>query len=154
MFVRRNGWFEPGAPILFSIGAFLILKDLNLERVTYHVFAYSMLWIITDLLAHLTFTDPRPLKTAVRGMGGLLALASYGFLFTESDASFAAFGFGLFSLLFLTVSLLYRRATLFYAFTLTLPLFVTFVFRIFELTKWIHPVIFIALMYYAAGFSC
>lgn len=152
MFVRRNGWFEPGAPILFSIGAFLILRDLNLERVTYHVFAYSVFWIIADLLAHLTFTYPRPLKTAVRGMGGLLALASYGFLFTESDASFAAFGFGLFSLLFLTVSLLYRRATLFYAFTLTLPLFVTFLFRMFELTKWIHPVIFIALIYYAAGF--
>ncbi len=152
MSVSRNGWFELGAPVLFSIGAFLILRDFNFERVTFHVLAYSLIWIVADLLAHLTFTDPRPLKTAVRIMGGLLAVASYGFLFTESDASFAAFGFGAFTLLFLTVSLLYRRATLFYAFTLTLPLFVTFVFRIFEVTKWIHPVIFIALMYYAAGF--
>jgi len=40
---------------------------------------------------------------------------------------------------------------LFYAFTLTLPLFVTFLFRTFDVTRWIHPVIVVALMYYAAG---
>ena len=152
MSVSRNGWFELGAPVLFSMGSFLILRDFNFERITFHVLAYSMLWIIADLLAHLTFTNPRPLKMAVRIIGGLLAVASYGFLFTESDSSFAAVGFGLFTLLSLTVSLIYRRASLFYAFTLTLPLFVTFLFRMFELTEWIHPVIFIALIYYAAGF--
>ena len=152
MFLSKDGWFEIGAPILFSIGAFLILRDLNFERVIQHVLAYSLVWIVADLLAHLTFTNPRPLKMTVRVIGGLLAIASYGFLFTEGDASFAAFGFGLFTLLFLTVSLLYRQATLFYAFTLTLPLFVTFLFRAFDLTQWIHPVIVIAMVYYATGF--
>ncbi|NOT03570.1 MAG: hypothetical protein HOP27_03110 [Anaerolineales bacterium] len=152
MALSRDGWFEFGAPILFSIGAFLILRDFNFERVTYHALAYSVIWIVADLLAHLTFTNPRPLKMAVRVIGGLLALASYGFLITESDASFAAFGFGLFTLLFLTVSLLYRQATLFYAFTLTLPLFVTFLLREFDVTKWIHPVIVIAMIYYGTGF--
>jgi hypothetical protein len=61
-------------------------------------------------------------------------------------------GFGIYTLLFLTVSLLYRQPNLFYTFTLTLPLFVTFVFRIFDITKWIHPVIAIAVMYYVVGF--
>ncbi len=152
MALSRDGWFELGAPVLFSIGTFLILRDLNFERVTYHVLAYGIIWILADLLAHLTFTNPRPLKMVVRVIGGLLALASYGFLFTESDGWFAAFGFGSFTLLFLTVSLLYRQATLFYAFTLTLPLFVTFLFREFDITKWIHPVIVIAMIYYGAGF--
>jgi hypothetical protein len=152
MALSRDGWFEFGTPVLFTIGAFLILRDLNFERVTYHALAYSVIWIVADLLAHLTFANPRPLKMAVRVIGGLFAITSYGFLFTESDASFAAFGFGLFTLLFLTVSLLYRQATLFYAFTLTLPLFVTFLFGEFDVTKWIHPVIVIAMIYYGSGF--
>jgi hypothetical protein len=50
------------------------------------------------------------------------------------------------------VSLVYRQPTLFYAFTLTLPLFVVFFFRAFGITKWIHPVILIAMAYYAVGF--
>lgn len=152
MYLRRSGWFELGAPILFTIGASLILRDLNFERTTYHLLAYSLVWILADLLAHLTFTHPRPLKMIVRIIGGLFAITSYGFLITEGDSPFAAAGFGIYTLLFLTVSLLYRQPNLFYAFTLTLPLFVTFLFRSFDFTKWIHPVIFIAMTYYAFGF--
>jgi len=64
----------------------------------------------------------------------------------------AATGFGIFTLLFLAVSLLYNQPSLFYTFTLTLPLFVAFLFRSFEITKWIHPVIFLAMAYYGFGF--
>jgi hypothetical protein len=152
MVLSRNGWFEIGVPIMFTIGGFLILRDFNFERVTHHVLAYSLVWILTDLLAHLTFPNPRPLKMIVRIIGGLFAMMSYGFLLTESDASFAATGFGIFTLLFLIVSLLYRQPNLFYAFSLTLPLFVTFLFRSFDITKWIHPVIFVAMAYYAIGY--
>ena len=151
MYLRRNGWFEFGAPILFTLGAFLILSDFKVEHATYHLLAYSLVWILGDLLAHLTFTNPRPLAFIVRIIGGLLALTNYAFLFGESDASIASIGFGIYSLLFLTVSLLYRRPVLFYAFTLTLPLFVVFVFRTFDVTKWIHPVIVLAVGYYASG---
>lgn len=84
-------------------------------------------------------------------IGALLSLTNYGFLFAET-ASIAAFGFGIYTLLFLTVSLLYRRAILFYAFTLTLPLFVTFLFRLFDVTRWIHPVILLSVIYYRAGY--
>ena len=80
MHLSRNGWFEIGMPVMFSIGAFLILRDLNFERVTYHVLAYSLVWILSDLLAHLTFTSPRPLKMVVRVIGGLFAVTSYIFL--------------------------------------------------------------------------
>jgi hypothetical protein len=152
MYLSRDGWFEIGAPVMFSAGAFLILRDLNFERVTYHLFAFCLIWILTDLLAHLTFTNPRPLKVAIRTIGGLFAIASYGFLITESYASFPALAFGIYTLLFLTVSLLYRQPNLFYTFTLTLPLFVTFLFREFDVTKWIHPVIGIAILYYASGY--
>jgi hypothetical protein len=152
MYLRRNGWFEPGMPILFTVGALLILRDFDFERVTYHLLAYAPIWILADLLAHLTFHHRRPLDILVRGVGGLFAITSYGFLITESNSTFPAFGFGIYSLLFLTVSLLYRRPALFYAFTLTLPLFVVFLFRTFDVTQWIHPVIVVAVFYYAAGF--
>jgi hypothetical protein len=151
MYLRKNGWFEVGAPALFSIGAFLILRDLEIFREVYHLLAYSLVWVLADLLAHLTFTNPRPLSIVTRGIGGLLAMINYVALFAENDANIAASGFAVYTLLSLTVSLVYRQSKLLYAFTLTLPLFVIFLFRIFEVTKWIHPVIVLAVMYYAIG---
>jgi len=152
MYLSRNGRFEIGIPLMFSIGAFLIVRDFNVDEPAWHLLAYSLAWLLTDLLAHLTFTNPRPLSMVVRGVGASLAIINYGFLFFQNDTSLAVIGFGLYTLLFLTISLLYRRPTVFYAFTLTLPLFVAFLFREFDVTKWIHPVIVIAVLYYAAGF--
>jgi hypothetical protein len=152
MYLSRDGWFEIGIPVMFNIGAFLILRDLKITETAYHLLAYSLVWLGTDLLAHLTFAHPRQLKLPVRGIGGMLAIINYGFLFFNADAQTAAVGFGIYTLLFLTISMVYYQPNLFYTFTLTLPLFVAFFFRSFEITKWIHPVIFVAMAYYAAGF--
>jgi len=152
MYLSRDGWFEIGAPILFNIGAFLILRGLNINEVHHHLLAYSLVWLGADLVSHVAFKDPRPLKWIVRGMGGMLAILNYGVLFFDGNFNTAAFGFGIYTLLFLAVSLVYRQPTLFYAFTLTLPLFVTFLFRTFDIIKWIHPVILLAMAYYALGY--
>jgi hypothetical protein len=152
MALSHNGWFEVGLPILFNIGAFLILRDLDLDELPHHLLAYSLVWLIPDLISHFAFKNPRPHKWVVRGIGTGLALLNYGFLFFDESAATATLGFGIYSLLFLVSSLVYRGPTLFYTFTLTLPLFVTFAFRNFDITKWIHPVIFLAMAYYAAGF--
>jgi hypothetical protein len=152
MYLSHDGWFEIGVPILFNIGAFLILHDFHVKEIAYHLLAYSLVWILSDLVSQLAFKNPRPLKWIVRGVGAILAAVNYGFLFFNGNSNIAAVGFGIYTLLFLTVSLLYVQPTLFYAFTLTLPLFVTFVFRSFDITKWIHPVIFIAIAYYAIGY--
>lgn len=151
MYLRKNGWFEPGAPALFTLGIFLILRDFNIERIPYHLLAYSLVWLLADLLAHLAYPNPRPLKMAIRFIGGSIALVNYGFLFLETDAFVGTIGFGVYALLFLTVSLVYRQPNLLYTFTVTLPLFVVFLFRTFGVTQWIHPVIVIAMLYYAAG---
>lgn len=151
MYLRKNGWFEVGAPLLFTIGAFLILRDFDVDQAPYHLLTYSLIWILADLLAHLTFPTPRPLSIIIRIVGGALTLVNFGFLFAENGANIPTICFGIYTLLFLTVSLLYRKPALFYAFTLTLPLFITFLFRIFNVTQWIHPVIAAAMLYYAAG---
>ena len=152
MYLSRDSWFEIGIPIMFNIGAFLILRDLKITETAYHLLGYSLVWLGTDLIAHLTFAHPRLLKLPVRSIGAALAIINYGFLFFNANSNIAAVGFGIYTLLFLTISLVYRQPNLFYTFTLTLPLFVTFFFRSFEITKWIHPVIFVAMMYYAVGF--
>jgi hypothetical protein len=152
MYWSRDGWFEIGMPVMFNIGAFLILRDLKVNEVAWHLLAYSLVWLIADLLAHLTFTNPRPLSIAVRGAGTFLAMVTYAVLFFENDTSIAVVGFGIYTFLFLAISLLYKQPTLLYTFTLTLPLFVTFLFREFGVTKWIHPVIVVAGIYYAIGF--
>lgn len=151
MHVRKNGWFEIGAPLLFTTGIALILQDFEVTRLSTHLLAHSLVWILSDLLAHLTFTNPRPLNMAVRAIGAGLTLFNYGFLLAETDASVSALAFGIYTLLFLTVSLLYRQPTLLYTFTLTLPLFITYLFRLVDITKWIHPVIVLAVAYYTLG---
>jgi hypothetical protein len=152
MYISRNGWFELGLPLMFSIGAFLILRDLDLDRLTHQLLAYSLVWLGTDLFSRLAFKGPRPLQWIVRGAGGLLALLNYGSLFINENAATAALGFGVYTLFFLTYSLVYRQPVLLYAFTLTLPLFAAFLFRAFDMNKWIHPVILLALAYYALGY--
>jgi len=152
MYLSRDGWFEIGVPVLFNIGVFLILRDFHVKEIAYHLLAYSLVWLVSDLISHLAFKDPRPLKQIVRGVGAMLTILNYAFLLFDGNSNTAAFGFGFYTLLFLTVSLIYRQPTLFYSFTLTLPLFVAFVFRIFGITQWIHPVIFLAMGYYALGY--
>ncbi|MCC7118801.1 MAG: hypothetical protein IT310_09770 [Anaerolineales bacterium] len=151
MFLRKNGLFEVGAPTLFSIGAFLVLRDFKVTQISMHLLAYSLIWLSADLLAHLTFKHPRPLRIPLRALGGLLALINYFFLFGASNG-LATFGFAAYTLFFLTYSLLYKNPTLFYAFTLTLPIFSAFLFRLIGFNKWIHPVAIIALAHYAAGY--
>ncbi|MFN8435797.1 MAG: hypothetical protein U0V18_17370 [Anaerolineales bacterium] len=150
-YLRKNGWFEIGAPIHFTVGIFLILHDLKIEEVAYHLLAYSLVWLLADLLTHLTFKNPRPLSIIVRFIGVALVLVNFGYLFAETDSWIPVLGFGIYALLFLTISLLYRQPNLFYSFTLTLPLFVAFLFRAFDITQWIHPVIAVAVAYYALG---
>lgn len=152
MSLRKNGWFEPGAPLQFTLGVYLILYDFKVEQAAYHLLAYSLIWLLADLLAHLAFPNPRPLKWLVRALGGIFAIVNYGFLFLQVDAAVSAVGFAVYSLLFLTLSLLYRQPKLLYAFTLTLPLFAAFLFRTFSVTQWIHPVIVVAAFYYGMGF--
>ncbi len=152
MYLSRNGWFEIGIPIMFTIGALLILRDFDITESFHHLLAYSAVWIGTDLIAHLTFAHTRPLRLAVRGIGAALAIVNYGSLLFFADAKTGAVDFGIYTLLFLTVNLIYRQPNLFYTFTLTLPLFTIFAFRAVEIEKWIHPVIFIAMIYYAIGF--
>ncbi|MCC6260334.1 MAG: hypothetical protein IT311_05670 [Anaerolineales bacterium] len=150
MILRKNGYFELGGPVFFSLGVFLILHDFNVTQVTTHLMFYSLIWLGADLVARLTFTQPRPLSIVLRLVGTALTLINYNFLLTSPNLT-AAIGFAIYALLFLTLSLLYNNPILLYAFTLTLPISGSFLLRLFGFNEWIHPVIIFALAYYAVG---
>jgi hypothetical protein len=152
MYISRDGWFEIGLPVFFTLGALLSLQDFDADKVSIYLLAFSLVWLIADLLAHLTFAAPRVMKWPIRTMGGLFTMVNYGYLFFSGDSSLATIGFAVYTLLFLAISLLYKQPYILYTFTFTLPLFVTFLFREFGFTKWIHPLIFIAAAYYIIGF--
>lgn len=154
MYLRKNGLFEIGLPVMFTIGAFLILRDLHIEATAYHLLAFSVVWLLADMLAHLTFANPRLLKLPVRGVGIIISLVNFPILAFDGtfNSTIGMIGFGVYSLLFLTVSLVYKNPNLFYAFTVTLPVFVIFLCRDFDYHRWIHPLIIVAVIYYTAGY--
>lgn len=154
-FLRSDGRFEIGAPLLFSAGAFLILQDLKIKDIQYILLTTSLVWLGFDLIFHKTFTETRPLKWIVRGLGAVLAVSNALYLFSYgilNDAHSPAICFGIYSLFFIVYSLLYREPILGYTFTITLPLFVFFLCRDFEFEKWLFPVIAVAIIYYAIGY--
>ena len=94
MYLSKNGWFEAGLPIFFTVGAFLILRDLDQRQLPHHLLTYSLIWLIADLTNRLAFKHPRPLKWLVRGAGATLAIVNYGVLFFDESAATATLGFG------------------------------------------------------------
>ncbi len=154
MYLSRNSRFEIGLPILFNLGATLLLRDFEVHETTYFLLTYSLTWLLTDLLAHLTFAQPRLLKIPVRVIGGLFAAGTYGYLLLNStDAPLpATVSFGMYSLVAVGFILAYRQAWLVYTLTGTLPIFAAYFFRIYGVTQWIHPAAILAAGYYAAGY--
>lgn len=154
MYLSRDSRFEMGLPILFNLGATLLLRDFNVHEIAYFLLAYSLTWLLTDLLARLTFAQLRLLKIPVRVIGGLFTAGTYGYLLLNStDAPLpATVSFGMYSLAAVGFILAYRRPWLVYALTGTLPLFAAYFFRIYGVTQWIHPAAILAAGYYAAGY--
>ncbi len=152
MYISKNGWFEMGLPILFSIGAFLFLKESNVEENAYHLLTYSFIWLLSDLTTRLTFANPRPLRVFIRGVGALITVVNYAILIFDATPRVAPISFGAYLILLALITLIYRKPDLLFTVTTTFPLFVIFLLREFDFTRWIHPLIIIAVGYYGLGF--
>ena len=154
MYLSGEGLLEIAPPIFFSAGVILVQRSIPTPMGgTHQYLVHSLVWLGWDLLMHLTFKQARPLSWLVRGGGALVTVMNYLILMDVGSAKAGALDFGIYTLLFLTVNLVYRRPILFHTFGVTLPLFVMFVFRLVGVEKWIHPVIFVAMGFYAVGFA-
>jgi hypothetical protein len=155
MHIRKNGWLEAGLPAMFNIGAFLIMNDFEIKELTYHLLAYSLVWILSDLLAHLTYTQPRRLKWPIRGIATVIAAVNYVLLIINGirgEPAPAALCFGVYSLVSFLISLGYRQPKLMYGFTSSTSLFAAFLFQVYEMSKWIHPIMILGVLFYLIGY--
>lgn len=146
----RNGWFEAGIHILFSIAAFLILRDFKVHEESYILLALSLVWLGGDVVLHKTFRE-RKIANPVRWSGaGITALNALLLLFSPYIE--AAVCFGVYALFLALYALLYNQPLIGYASTVSLPLAVYCGLRAADSDKWLFPVIAIAVLYYAVGF--
>jgi len=146
----RNGWFEAAVHILFSIAAFLILSDFNVNEFSYILLALSLVWLGGDVIFEKTFKW-RKLASLVRLVGGGIAVLNV-FVLLMSPSVEAAICFGVYAPFFALYAWLYKKPIIGYASTIALPLAVYFALQHANLPWWIFPVIGIAMLYYAAGY--
>ncbi|MBI2330756.1 MAG: hypothetical protein HYU84_01000, partial [Chloroflexi bacterium] len=153
MRVRQNGWFEIGAPILFTSGAFLILRDFNVNQSHFHLLVYSLIWIFTDLLNHLTFPHSRPTNTIIRGIGGVMAVLNMITIPINAIALDATICYGTYTLAFVLCAFVYRKAWLGYIPAATLPLTIFFALNHFNADAWLPALTGLAVLYFIAGLA-
>ena len=150
----RNGWFEAGIYVLFSIGAFLILNDFKVDETSYLLLILSLIWLGGDVLLHKTF-DQRKTATLVRLAGAVIAainglLLLSGIFSTSVEATIC---FGVYAVFFAAYALLYNQPLIGYVSTVSLPLAVFFGLRAAEIQTWLFAIIAVAVIYYLAGFG-
>ncbi|MEN9562695.1 MAG: hypothetical protein RIR73_939, partial [Chloroflexota bacterium] len=153
MYIRKDGRFELGAPILFTLGAYLILRDFNNFTTIYHLLAYSLVWLFSDLLTHLTFQHARPLSFIVRAIGGVLAGINIVFIFTEATALDAAICFGIYTLAFTIYALAYRTPSLGYIPAASLPLTIFYSLNHLNVDAWLPVLTILTILYFMIGMA-
>lgn len=134
----------------FRVFNFEFIQNLEIPASLIWV-GISFLFLLPDVFLKKDLSASPHWRLPIRFFGIFYSAIAMILLLTETDALYATIGFAIFTLLSLSLSLLYKSPTFFYAFTITLPLFVIFGLRFIGFTKWIHPVIVISVIYYAIG---
>lgn len=151
-FVQPEDRIEMATPVLFSMAAFLILRDIHVTDFPYHLLAISLVWLITDAIYSRTL-KPRRLAIVTRLAGGLIAGTNVlALLIPGTDAKQAALCFGVYAVFFAAYSWFYRKPLLGYAATASLPLSVFFTLRTLSRDNWLYEIVAIAVLFYAAGY--
>ncbi|HKJ37708.1 MAG TPA: hypothetical protein VJ972_02955, partial [Anaerolineales bacterium] len=147
---RRNGWFEAGIHVLFSVAAFLILHDFNINQTSYILLTLSLVWLGGDVILHQTFAE-RKIAMHTRVIGAGMAAVNALTVISGSAAE-AAICFGVYTVFFAVYALLYNQPMIGYVSTVSMPLTVFFSLRAAEQQRWLFPIIAVAVLFYAIGF--
>ena len=151
MATSHNGWFEAGVHPLFSVAAFLILRDFKVTEFSYNLLTLSLVWLIGDMVIERTFKARRlamPVLAIGNGLAGLNALA----LLTALPDSEAAICFGVYAPFYALYAWFHKKPTIGYASTTALALAIFFGLRAAKQEQWLLPLISLAVVYYAAGY--
>ncbi len=151
MATSHNGWFEAGVHPLFSIAAFLILRDFKVTEFSYNLLTLSLVWLVGDMVVERTFKSRRlamPVLLIGNGLAGLNALA----LLTSLPAREAAICFGVYAPFYAFYAWFHKKPMIGYASTTALALAIFFDLRAAKQEQWLLPLISLAVIYYAAGY--
>jgi hypothetical protein len=146
----RNGWFEAGVHVLFSVAAFLILRDFEVNEISYTLLALSLVWLGGDAGFFRGFKE-RKTAAQVQAIGLGLAFIN-GFTVWTAPSREAVICYGVYAFAFALYALLRGNPTIGYLSTISLPLAVYFGMHDASRTWWIFPVIGISVAYYGAGY--
>ena len=148
---RKNGWFEAGIHVLFSVAAYLILDDFRVYELSYTLLALSLVWLGGDLILHMTF-NKRQIAMPVRSIGTGIAAVN-GILLLSGLPIEATICFGVYTVFFAAYSLLYNKPMIGYVSTVSLPLTVFFGLQTSSSDVWLFPIIAVSVIYYILGFG-
>lgn len=152
MFTRRRGILEFLVEILLSFALVLLMNDFQVEEPTYFIFGLSLLWFTCDALFKFTF--PQRINDLItKGVGIILTFLTVVFMLTIFPYSYSAACFGIYTLFFAVYAWLHRNPPMGYASTAMFALTVYFSLLAAKQEHWLLPLIALAAVYYAAGFT-
>lgn len=152
MFVRPSGWLEPAPLVLSSFALFMILRDVHIEDLSYHLLVYSLIWLGGDALLKHIFKERR-LQMGTRGAGAIFAAANIALMILTNNASTPTLiCFAVYTIFFAAYALFYRQPRLGYAATASLALFVYFMLAARRMDAWLPVLTGLAVIYYALGY--
>lgn len=152
IYLRRESRLEVGAPLLFSMAAYLVLHDLRFTTLSYLLLVIGLIWLGADVVYKRTL-ESRPWATATRFVGGGAAVASIAaLLIPGTRMQAAAICFGVYAIFFAMYAWLYSNPRLGYIATVCLPLGVFFELQTIHQTNWLYEIGLLSALYYAAGY--
>ena len=153
MFLLRTGWLEAGPQFFFPAALFMLLRDFEVQEVTWYLLGTGLLWLTLDLIFQRTFSRLRPLCWPVRALGGLAIAADTLYLLADNTAGLAAICFTIYTTFFLLLAIFHHRAWLGYGLTLFAMLTLIEALAAFDQPDWLLPVTLLGILFYGARFA-
>ena len=151
VFARPLEWLEIFVEVLLSLALFMVLNDIqNSNGFNHFLFGASLIWLGGDLIFG-RLVERRAHRPITIGIGYLLLLVSTGNLFVLAQARIATIYLALYALFFAVYAWTRREAVLGYFVTAYIPLATIKLWDLFNLEKWIFPLIIFAVIYYVLG---
>jgi hypothetical protein len=154
MFLRRNSWLEAGLQFYLPAALFMLLRDLQVQELAWHLLGIGILWLALDLTLGWTFTETRLLRWPVRAMGTLFTAYNTIYLLGSGahGSRLATICFSFYTAFFLIYAILHHRAWVGYGFSLFAPLTAIQGLGGFNQPTWLLPVTAMGALFYGAGF--
>ena len=153
LFARPMAWLEVIVAVVLSLSLFMILDDFKVPNAGSHfLFGASLIWLAGDLIFG-RLLEKRSHRPIILGIGYLLLVGSTVNILAFDNTRPTTVYLPLYALFFAVYALVERESLLGYFVTAYIPLATIKLWDVFNLEKWIFPLIIFAVIYYGIGFA-